>query len=735
MTHEELYQQLLDKMKKYHPSEDFSIIHDVYKFSVNAHGKQLRKSGEPYIIHPMSVALILADIHSDIETIAAGILHDVMEDTEHGYDEIKNLFGEEIAEMVKGVTKLKSLKYVSKEEEQAENFRQLFFSMSNDIRVILIKMADRLHNLRTMAHMPREHQIKKAQETLDIYAPLAHRLGISKIRYQLEDYSFRYLMPEEYFDLVGKMKQRLAVRQRFISEIVHKIHLRLEKEGIEGKVVGRSKHLFSIYKKMISQNKSLDEIFDILAVRVIVDTKEDCYAVLGFVHEMYKPIPGRFKDYIAMPKSNNYRSLHTTALSGGNPFEVQIRTWDMDKVAEYGIAAHWKYKQRKGGIVDTQSEEAKFAWLRQIIEWQLDMSDNKEYLNALKDDLDIYKDHVYCFTPQGDVFNLLNGSTPIDFAYNIHSAVGNKMVGARVNGSIVTFDYVLKNGDQVEIITSNNSRGPSRDWLKIAKTGQARNKINQWFKKENKEENKVKGKALLEKEAIKKRADIYELISDKNRVNMVLSRYGFADWDSLCAAIGHGGLKEGQIVNRLLEEKEKAAQANKTPEIPVVKNVEEIDLNKRKKSGILVQGISDVSVRLSKCCRPVPGDEIVAFVTRGRGVTIHRTDCGNVMSLSEDDRIRLIEAMWGLPDEGDEHHSYLAEIRVLCLDRSNMIIDISKVLADDKNLKVMNFSARSVKNESVIDITLQISGKSQLEDISKKINSIQGVYEVNRINS
>lgn len=737
MTHKQMYIELLRKMDEYHPSRDFSIINEVYEFALKAHGAQLRKSGEPYMIHPMAVALILADIRSDIETIAAGILHDVVEDTHYITDDIKERFGSEIAELVKGVTKLKNLKYVSKEEEQAENFRQLFFSMSNDIRVILIKMCDRLHNLRTMQHMTREHQIKKAQETLDIYAPLAHRLGISKIRYQLEDLSFRYLMPDEYFDLVDKMRNKLSSRQRFISDIVKALKERLEREGIPAKVVGRSKHLFSIYKKMVSQNKTLDEIFDILAVRVIVDAKEDCYTALGLVHELYKPIPGRIKDYIAIPKTNNYQSLHTTALCNGRPFEVQIRTWEMDKVAEFGIAAHWKYKQRKGGIVDMESEEEKFAWLRHIIEWQMDMSDNKEYLTAVKDDLNIYKDHVYCFTPRGDVFNLLNGSTPIDFAYAIHSAVGNKMVGARVNGSIVPFEYSLKNGDQVDIITSNNSRGPSMDWLKVVKTSQAKNKINQWFRKENKEENIVKGKNFLEKEAVKKKADLYELISNKKWLDAVFLRYGLSDWDAICAAVGHGGIKEGQIINRLLEERQKEIREKELIEKPIETVLKksggynEEDLNK-KKSGILIQGVSDMSVRLSKCCRPVPGDEVVAFITRGRGMTIHRTDCTNILALSEDERSRLLEAQWA-SGAAAENNTYLTDIRVLCQDRRNLITDISRALTEMENIKVINFSAKNTTGEAIVNISLEIKNKEQLDRVSVRLKNISGVYEVNRI--
>ncbi|GHU76181.1 (p)ppGpp synthetase [Clostridia bacterium] len=735
MTHRQIYLELMKKLEEYHPSDDFGLITKVYEFALKAHGKQLRKSGEPYIIHPMSVALILAEIRSDIETIAAGILHDVVEDTPYGYETVKELFGKEIAELVQGVTKLKDLKYISKEEEQAENFRQLFFSMSNDIRVILIKMCDRLHNLRTLEHMSREHQIKKAKETIEIYAPLAHRLGISKIRYSLEDLSFKYMKPEEYNDLSEQLKTKLNARQKFISDTVQTLKDKFEEEGITAKVAGRAKHLFSIYKKMKSQNKTIDEIFDILAVRIIVEKIEDCYTVLGIIHGMYTPIPGRIKDYIAIPKANNYRSLHTTVLRDGSPFEVQIRTFEMHEESEFGIAAHWKYKQRKGGMIDPDSEEAKFAWLRHIIEWQMDMADNKEYLSTLKDDLNIYRHHVYCFTPRGEVFNLLNGSTPIDFAYAIHTAVGNKMVGARVNGVIVPLEYVLKNGDQVEILTSNNSRGPSRDWMSIVKTAEARNKINQWFRRENKEENIIKGKELLVKEASKKKFDAYDLLSHKTWLQSVFDRYGMSELDALYAAVGHGGIKEGQIINRLLEERQKEINENQIRENPqeaILQKAASPTERDKGANAILIQGQGGMSVRLSKCCHPIPGDEIVAFVTRGRGVTVHRTDCQNVLAMPELDRSRLVEAQWGDPSA---EQPYLTDIRVLCKERNNIIIDISRALTEIEGIKVVNFSARNLTGEVVVTLSIEIHSKEQLDKISVKLNNIPGVYETTRISA
>ena len=726
MTHAEMFESLLTKMREYHPSDDFSLISDAYRFAVCAHGDQLRKNGEPYMIHPCSVALLLADINSDIETITAGILHDVVEDTEQGYEDITNKFGREIADLVKGVTKLMNLQYVSNEEEQAENFRQLFFAMAADIRVILIKMADRLHNLQTLEHMSREHQIKKAEETLDIYAPLAHRLGIAKLRYPLEDLSFRYLKPQEYTDLLLKLETRLSARQKFIDEIIAELTERFSKEGIEAKIIGRSKHLFSIYKKMISQSKSLDEIFDILAVRIIVRTKEDCYKSLGFVHDMYKPVSGRIKDFIAIPKSNNYQSLHTTALCDGKHFEVQIRTEEMERTAEYGVAAHWKYKSRKGGIIDNKSEEEKFAWLRQIIEY---MSDNREYLPGLKDEISIYKSHVYCFSPKGEVISLLAGATPIDFAYAIHSAIGNKMVGARVNSNIAPFDYELKNGDQVEIITSNNSRGPSMDWLKTATTAQARSKINQWFRKQNKEENIIKGKLALEKEAERKKTDLHELIGTKKWVEAVFNRYGLRDLEALYAAVGHGGLKEGSIINRLLEEQQKERKLTDLPKI-AEEGIKAAEDKNQQSGGILIQGLGGISLRLSKCCRPVPGDEITAYVSRGSGAVIHRTDCANILALSEYDRERLREAEW---DMNAQERVYIAGMRCVCGNRRTVLPDIAKSISDIDAVRIMDFSTRGKEGETVINMSLEVKNNDQLEKISVRLRNIKDVYKVTRL--
>ena len=559
MTPDELYQMLIARVKKYHPSDDISMIEKAYKVASKAHEGQFRKSGEPYIIHPLYVAIILADLEMDKETIVAGILHDVVEDTVMTEEQITEEFGAEVAQLVDGVTKLANIPLSSgtgsesdaRLEMQAENLRKMFLAMAKDIRVIIIKLADRLHNMRTLKYQKPESQQRIAKETLEVYSPIAQRLGISKIKVELDDLALKYLEPEAYYDLVEKIAVRKSEREKYIENIVQEVKKHIENAGIKAEIDGRVKHFFSIYKKMKNQNKTIDQIYDLFAVRIIVDTVKDCYAALGVIHEMYKPIPGRFKDYIAMPKANMYQSLHTTVIgSSGQPFEVQIRTFEMHKAAEYGIAAHWKYKEASDGKkVETQEEE-KLTWLRQILEWQRDTSDNREFMNLLKNDLDLFSDNVYCFTPSGDVKNLPAGSTPIDFAYSIHSAVGNRMVGARVNGKLVTIDYVIKNGDRVEIITSQNSKGPSRDWLKIVKSTQAKNKINQWFKNEFKEDNIGKGKELLANYCKARSIQLSDLLKPEY-MEAIQHKYGFLDWDAVLAAIGHGALKEGQIVNKM----------------------------------------------------------------------------------------------------------------------------------------------------------------------------------------
>ena len=553
---EVLYQDLIATIRKYHPSDDISMIEKAYKISQEAHKEQKRKSGEPYIIHPLCVAIILADLEMDKETIAGGLLHDVVEDTKMTLDDLTREFGAEVSFLVDGVTKLTQLNWdKDKVEIQAENLRKMFLAMAKDIRVIIIKLADRLHNMRTGQYWKPEKQKEKARETLEIYAPIADRLGISKIKIELDDLSLKFLMPEVYYDLVEKVDLRKDAREAFVQSIVDEVKKHMEATGIKASVGGRVKHFFSIYKKMVKQNKTLDQIYDLFAVRIMVDTVKDCYAALGVIHEMYIPIPGRFKDYIAMPKPNMYQSLHTTLIgSNGQPFEIQIRTYEMHRTAEYGIAAHWKYKESGSGQVAAGKEEEKLSWLRQILEWQRDTDDSKEFLSMVKGDLDLFSDSVYCFTPSGDVKTLPSGSTPIDFAYAIHSAVGNKMVGARVNGKLVPIEYVIQNGDQIEIVTSQNSKGPSRDWLGIVKSAQAKTKINQWFKTQMKEDNIVRGREMIERYCRTKGINWAEL-GKPEFMEKVMNRYAFRDWDSVLASIGHGGLKEGQVINKMLEEK------------------------------------------------------------------------------------------------------------------------------------------------------------------------------------
>ena len=742
---EELYQSLIQMVQHYHPSDDIHLIEKAYKIAYKAHEGQLRKSGEPYIIHPVCVCIILAELELDKETIVAGMLHDVVEDTVMTSEEIAEEFSDEVALLVDGVTKLTQLNYVAdKVEVQAENLRKMFLAMAKDIRVILIKLADRLHNMRTMQYQTPKKQKEKSTETMDIYAPIADRLGISKVKVELDDLAFRYLEPEMYKELTQKLEQGKVHRQEFIGDIVAEVRQHIEDAGIEATIDGRAKHYFSIYKKMVTQSKKLEQIYDLFAIRIIVENERDCYTALGIIHEIYKPIPGRFKDYIAMPKPNNYQSLHTTLIGPhGQPFEIQIRTYEMHRTAEYGIAAHWKYKENQYGHDNAESEEEKLAWLRRILEWQRDMSDNKEFLSLLKNDLDLFSDQVYCFTKDGDVKNLPAGSTPIDFAYAVHSAVGNKMVGARVNGNLVTIDYHIQNGDRVEIITSQNSRGPSRDWLAIVKSTQAKNKINQWFRSEFKEENVVRGKDLLV--AYCKTQGI--VLSDLMKpvyTSACMKKYGFRDWDSVLAAIGHGGLKEGQVINKLQD-----AYRKQNPTHTTDKDILEAVNAKNKasggsaprlaavksKSGIVVAGIDDVSVRFSKCCSPVPGDEIIGFVTRGRGVSIHRTDCVNMMNLSDQDRLRIIEAEWETSDEGKDGELYDTEIIIYAYDRMGILLDITKVFTENKiDLKSVN-TRTSKQGIATINMGFAIRSVEEIHTLTKKISQIEGVKDIQRTQS
>lgn len=737
---EQLYQDLIQRVRKYHPSDDTTMIEKAYRIASKAHKDQVRKSGEPYIIHPLCVAIILADLELDKETIIAGILHDVVEDTIMTEQEIEAQFSADVALLVDGVTKLEQLPLSresgdTKLEMQAENLRKMFLAMAKDIRVIMIKLADRLHNMRTLKHMPPEKQQRIARETLDIYAPIAQRLGISKIKVELDDLSLKYLEPEIYYDLVDKIAVRKSTRESYIQQIVDEVSIHIKNAGIVAQIDGRVKHFFSIYKKMKNQDKSIDQIYDLFAVRIIVDSVKDCYAALGVIHEMYKPIPGRFKDYIAMPKPNMYQSLHTTLIgSSGQPFEIQIRTYEMHKAAEYGIAAHWKYKEASDGKRVEAQEEEKLSWLRQILEWQKEMSDNKEFMNLLKSDLDLFSDSVYCFTPTGDVKTLPAGSTPIDFAYNIHSAVGNKMIGARVNGKLVTIDYEISNGDRIEILTSQNSKGPSRDWLNVVKSTQAKNKINQWFRNELKEDNIIKGKELL-MAYCKAKSISTSTIMKPDYMEAIMKKYGFRDWDSVLAAVGHGGLKEGQIVNRMIElydRDHKKVISDEAVLAAVTENIHARQIKPKTKSGITVKGINDVAVRFSKCCSPVPGDEIVGFVTRGRGVSIHRTDCVNVINLPEIDRVRLIDADWQqAPDEvGSE--KYTAEIKVFAQNRNGLLADISKALTE-KNVDILSLNTRANKQGfATMSISFEIASREELIRIIDKIQAIESVIDIER---
>ena len=736
---EKLYDELIASVRKYHPSTDISLIEKAYHVARDAHEGQARKSGEPYIIHPLCVAIILAELELDKETIVAGLLHDVVEDTVMTDEQIAQEFGDEVALLVDGVTKLGQLSYdADKVEVQAENLRKMFLAMAKDIRVILIKLADRLHNMRTLKYMTPEKQKEKARETMDIYAPIAQRLGISKIKIELDDLSLKYLEPDAYYDLVHQIAQRKSVRDEYVQKLVEEVRQHIKDAGIPAQVDGRAKHFFSIYKKMVNQHKTLDQIYDLFAIRIIVDSVKDCYAALGVIHEMYKPIPGRFKDYIAMPKPNMYQSLHTTLIGPtGQPFEIQIRTFEMHRTAEYGIAAHWKYKEasNNGGVSQpmTVTEEEKLSWLRQILEWQRDMSDNKEFMSLLKSDLDLFSDTVFCFTPTGDVKNLPTGSTPIDFAYSIHSAVGNKMIGAKVNGKLVPIDYIIQNGDRVEVITSQNSKGPSRDWLNIVKSTQAKNKINQWFRSELKEENIIHGKELLIASAKSKGINFPD-INKPEYQEKILRKYGFHDWNSCLATIGHGGLKEGQIVNRMYEEYKKDHLACITDDEVLETIAENKDkvVQKHSKSGIIVKGLYDVAVHFSKCCSPVPGDEIVGFVTRGRGVSIHRTDCINIINLSDMERERLIDAEWQHDEESGSSGLYRAEIKIYGNNRTGLLVDITKVFTE-REIDIDSIHSKTSKQGiATIDVSFSTKGREELTSVVERLRQIESIIDIER---
>ena len=731
VTIEDVY----ESCKRYITNEDdMKLIKKAYDYIMVKHEGQKRKSGEPYTIHLIWVAYILSTLQTGPLTITAGLLHDVMEDCDVSREEMVKEFGEEVTTLVEGVTKISKMPFKDEADVYAENHRKIYIAMAKDIRVILIKFADRLHNMRTLQFMPPEKQKRISRETLEVYTPIAHRLGLSDIKTELEDRSLSYLDPIAYHDIARLLQTKQDERKESVAKMMEEVENLLKENHYQYRILGRAKSIYSIYKKMFKKHKRFDELYDLYALRIILQNKLDCYSVLGLIHDHYRPIPGRFKDYIAMPKPNNYQSLHTTLIaSNGQPFEIQIRTYEMHKIAEYGIAAHWKYKEGKTGEKDNQSEEAKLSWLRQILEWQKEMSDNKEFLSSIKNDLNLFSDSVYCFTPTGDVKNLPAGSCPIDFAYSIHSAVGNKMVGARVNGKLVTIDYVIKNGDRIEIITSQNSKGPSRDWLSIVKSTQAKNKINQWFKQELKEDNIIKGKEMVANYC-KTKGIVLSDITKPEYVEKCLNKYGFKDWDSILAAVGHGALKESQIVNRLNEEHLKTKKAEVTDkdvlEEIVAAESKEKAKKKEGKGGIVVKGIHDVAVRFSKCCNPVPGDEIVGFVTRGRGISIHRTDCVNIINFPANERARLIEAEWEQGQTAGD--TYEVEINIFANNRTGLIVDISRMFTEAE-IDVKSMNCRLNKKEfATISVGFDIHGKEELNRIIDKLRKIDGVTDITR---
>ncbi len=721
-----MLENLLAQIQQYNPNSDLSLIIKAYNFAERAHEGQIRKSGEKYFIHPFEVAKILAQLDMDDSTIIAGLLHDVIEDTRHGYEQIKKEFGEEVASLVEGVTKLGRLSYETKEERQAESLRKMFLAMAKDIRVIIIKLADRLHNMRTLKYMGEDKKKEKAKETLEIYAPIAHRLGISKIKWELEDLALRYLDPEGYYDLVEKVAKKRKEREEYINEVIKQLKESLASLNLEYEISGRSKHFYSIYRKMVYQHKSFEEIFDLTAIRVIVETVKDCYAVLGVVHTMWKPIPGRFKDYIAMPKPNMYQSLHTTVIGpNGEPFEIQIRTWDMHRTAEYGIAAHWKYKE---GRKDDNELDDKLRWLRQLLEWQRDMKDPKEFMESLK--IDLFTNEVFVFTPKGDVIDLPAGSTPIDFAYKIHSDIGNSCVGAKVDGRMVPINYELKNGNIVEILTSNHSNGPSRDWLKFVKSTQAKNRIRQWFRKERREENIEKGREMLEKE-IRRNGYEVQTLARPQWLNQFVKKYNFNNIEDLYAAIGYGGILLNQVVPKLKQlyrQMQKKEKGHTTEPVPVQNRAYKTREKDKNTQGVKVKGSDNILVRFAKCCTPVPGDEIIGFITRGRGVSIHRKDCVNILREAGSAE-RFIEVEW---DE-DKQSSYQTEIQIIAADRKGLLSEITEVISDAK-LTVTAINARSNKEKiATINLTIEITNVQQLDRLINKTKSMQGVIDVHRV--
>mgnify|MGYP000245416967 CR=1 FL=1 len=720
-------QDVISKKKETSKRVDTKLIMKAYNYAVEHHGEQKRRSGEPYIIHPVQVAYILSTLGLDESTICAALLHDVIEDTDVTLQDLSKEFSPEIAEMVDGVTKLSKLNYTSEQEQQVENYRKMFLAMGKDIRVILIKLADRLHNMRTLKYLTRDRQIANARETMDLYAPLANRLGMYSLKWELEDLSFKYLYPEDYRELVEGIDKKREERLKFIDQIMQEIKVELKKQKIVAEITGRAKHLYSIYRKMQRDNKTLDQIYDLFALRIIVNSVKDCYAALGVVHELYNPMPGRFKDYISVPKPNMYQSLHTTLIGPkGTPFEVQIRTWDMHRIAEYGIAAHWAYKEASflgGKKANVTVEEDKLSWLRETLEWQKDMQDPQEFLNTLKTEL--FEDEVYVFTPKGKILVLPNGATPIDFAYAIHAEIGNHMTGCKINSKMMPIVTKLKNGDIVEIVTSDKSKGPSRDWLKFIKSSTAKTRIQQWFKKNEREANIAKGKDALERE-VKRIGMSYQELFKPEFVDVAVNRYKFNSLDDMYASVGFGTITAGKIVSRVLEEYRKVNKEENIEE-----KIEELKKTKEDKpssSGIIVKGIDNCLVRLSKCCNPVPGDEIVGYITKGRGVSVHRKDCTNIKNLISEEN-RMIDVEWY--DENKE--TYQTDIEIRSNDRTGLLLDILKELGTTK-AKILGVNTKTTKEKiAIIVVTLQVESLDELNKAIKVTRKVNSVYEVRRI--
>ena len=725
--------EFLEKMKEFNPAYDLDFIGKAYDVANEMHAGQIRKSGEPYLVHPVCVAEILAELGMDEETIAAGLLHDVIEDTSYSKEDMIREFGEEVAALVDGVTKLGALKFESKEERQAENLRKMFLAMSKDIRVLIIKLSDRLHNLRTINYMTHEKIVEKCQETLDIYAPLAARLGIYTMKMELEDIALKFLEPEAYYDLAEQVSERKGEREDAINSVVEEIRGALNEIGIKHEIYGRSKHFYSIFKKMKYQHKNLDEIFDLMAVRIIVETVRDCYAVLGMVHTMWKPIPGRFKDYIAMPKPNMYQSLHTTVIGNyGKPFEIQIRTYEMHRIAEYGIAAHWKYKEG----IDSDKEEVKLSWLRQALEWQKDVKDPKEFMESLK--MDLFSNQVFVFTPNGDVIELPAGATPLDFAFKIHTDVGCKCVGAKVNGKMVTIDHELENGNIIEIVTSANAAGPSIDWLKIARSSSARNKIRQWLKKENRNDAVDKGKNLFTQYLRKKGFDPKVLLTN-SYIGRAVKELHFKDAEDMYTQLSYGGniqTKVAHLLQSFEDEKQHLASEEKNKslldDLNVISEKTSRRLEKKRadsETGVVVEGVDNLMIRLAKCCTPVPGDEITGYITKGRGITVHRKDCDNIKTLPKEERNRCIDVSW---DPELLNKSFEGEICIIAKEQKGMLSSISKV-CEDNNVDIIGLNGRATKDETFrIDLILGISDRSQIEKLCRSFKSIPGIMEAYR---